>query len=72
MILGSFAPLVDTTQAEALARSITPLQMAILGVLVLVVVLALLRKLIKTAIVFAILAGIVGLAIYGHSQGWFG
>jgi hypothetical protein len=65
--LGQLAPLLDTSQAEELARQFTPLQLGVFGILLIVLVLALAKRLVKTAVVFAIVA----LAIYGNSQGWF-
>jgi hypothetical protein len=61
----------NTSQAADLVNQLTPLQWAILGLLVLFLVLAIVKKLAKTAFVLAILVGLGVLAFYGSSEGWF-
>ncbi len=64
-------PTVDTDQATDLVNQITPLQWAIMGLLALFLVLAIVKKLAKTAFILAVLVGLGVLAVYGNSQGWF-
>lgn len=60
------------SQVDELTGQVTPLQLAVLVLVLLVLVFALVKKLVKTAIILAIAAGMVGLAIYGNAEGWFG
>ena len=71
MIATYLLPLLDMSQAQDLADNVTALQWGILAIVVLVLVFALFKKLVKTAVFFAIVAGVIGLAIYGNTQGWF-
>lgn len=64
-------PTVDTDQATDLVDQITPAQWAILGLLALFLLLAIVKKLVKTAFILSILVGLGFLAFYGNSQGWF-
>lgn len=64
-------PIVDSDQVSDLANQLTPAQWAILGLLALFLVLAIVKKLAKTAFILAVLVGLGVLAVYGGSQGWF-
>lgn len=64
-------PSGDSSQVSDLANQVTPLQWTILGLLALFLVLAIVKKLIKTAFILAVLVGIGFLAFYGNDQGWF-
>ena len=64
-------PTMDTDQATDLVNQMTSLQWAILGLLALFLVLAIVKKLAKTAFILAVLVGLGVLAVYGNSQGWF-
>jgi hypothetical protein len=63
---------VTRLAAEMTANSaITPLQIGVLVLLALALVFAIVRRLIKTVLILALLVGAGALALYGESAGWF-
>ena len=58
-------------QAVELTSDIQPWQIVVFVVLALLLVLAIVKKLAKTAIVLAVMVGAGALVLYGTSAGWW-